>query len=59
MEKNKAIKSLQELDQENGIGLIEKKRQGFGKTNIIYVKSFVIPDKKIAVQEDLPGTSQS
>ena len=56
--KNKAIKSLQELDQENGIGLIEKKRQGFGKTNIIYVKSFVIPDKKIAVQEDLPGTSQ-
>lgn len=56
--KNKAVKSLQELDQENGIGLIEKKRQGFGKTNIIYVKSFVIPDKKIAVQEDLPGTSQ-
>ena len=56
--KNKAIKSLQELDQENGIGLIEKKRQGFGKTNIIYVKSFVIPEKKIAVQEDLPGTSQ-
>ena len=56
--KNKAIKSLQELDQENGIGLIEKKRQGFGKTNIIYVKSFVIPDKKIAVQEDLSGTSQ-
>lgn len=56
--KNKAIKSLQELDQENGIGLIEKKRQGFGKTNIIYVKSFVIPDKKIAVQEDLPETSQ-
>lgn len=56
--KNKAIKSLQELDQENGIGLIEKKRQGFGKTNIIYVKSFVIPDKKSAVQEDLPGISQ-
>ena len=56
--KNKAIKSLQELDQENGIGLIEKKRQGFGKTNIIYVKSFLIPDKKSAVQEDLPGISQ-
>ena len=56
--KNKAVKSLQELDQENGIGLIEKKRQGFGKTNIIYVKSFVIPDMKTAVLEDLPGTSQ-
>ena len=38
--RNKAIKSLQELDDENGIGLVEKKRQGFGKTNIIYVKSF-------------------
>ena len=43
--RNKAVKSLQELDQEKGIGLIEKKRQGFGKTNIIYVKSFVIPDR--------------
>lgn len=42
--RNKAIKSLQELDEENGIGLIEKKRQGFGKTNIIYVKSFIIGD---------------
>ena len=40
--RNKAIKSLQELDSETGIGLIEKKRQGFGKTNIIYVKSFMM-----------------
>ena len=40
--KNKAVKSLQELDDENGIGLIEKRRQGFGKANIIYVKSFMI-----------------
>lgn len=39
--RNKAVKSLQELDVESGIGLIEKKRQGFGKTNIIYVKSFM------------------
>lgn len=36
--RNKAVKSLQELDDENGIGLIEKRRQGFGKANIIYVK---------------------
>ena len=28
--RNKAVKSLQELDDENGIGLIEKRRQGFG-----------------------------
>lgn len=40
--KNKAVKSLQELDDETGIGLIEKRRQGFGKANIIYVKSFMI-----------------
>ena len=42
--KNKAVKSLQELDDENGIGLIEKKRQGFGKSNIIYVKSFMLEE---------------
>ena len=34
----------EELDDETGIGLIEKKRQGFGKANIIYVKNFVIED---------------
>lgn len=43
----KVIESLlekwkQELDDENGIGLIEKRRQGFGKANIIYVKSFMV-----------------
>ena len=42
--KNKAIKSMQELDSEQGIGLIEKRRQGMGKANIIYVKSFTIDD---------------
>ena len=41
---NKAIKSMQELDDETGIGLIEKRRQGFGKVNIIYVKTFM-PEK--------------
>lgn len=49
--RNKAVKSLQELDQEKGIGLIEKKRQGFGKTNIIYVKSFVIPDRDVTASQ--------
>ena len=42
--KNKAVKSMQELDDETGIGLIEKRRQGFGKANIIYVKSFMISE---------------
>ena len=42
--KNKAVKIMQELDDETGIGLIEKRRQGFGKVNIIYVKTFM-PEK--------------
>ena len=40
--RNKVIKCLQELDCENGIGLIEKRRQGMGKSSIIYVKNFVM-----------------
>ena len=31
---------MKELDTENGIGLIEKKRRGLGKPDIIYVKNF-------------------
>lgn len=42
--RNKAIKSMRELDNETGIGLIEKRRQGFGKVNVIYVKTFM-PEK--------------
>lgn len=33
-------KILRELDSDNGIGLIEKKRRGLGKPDIIYVKNF-------------------
>lgn len=39
--KGKAVRTLAELDSENGIGLIEKKRVGLGKPDIIYVKNFV------------------
>ena len=38
--RNKAVKCLKELDSDNGIGLIEKKRIGLGKSNIIFVKHF-------------------
>ncbi|WP_373216241.1 DUF6017 domain-containing protein [Ruminococcus sp. 5_1_39BFAA] len=38
----KATKLIKELDMENGIGLIEKKRLGLGKPNVIYVKNFMI-----------------
>lgn len=41
--KNKAIKIIAELDAENGVGLIEKKRQGQGRPTRIYVKNFFIP----------------
>lgn len=34
------IKVIKELDADNGIGLIEKKRRGLGKPDIIYVKNF-------------------
>ena len=40
--KNKAVKLMKELDIGTGIGLIEKRRQGFGKANIIYVKKFMV-----------------
>lgn len=36
----KAGRLLTELDSVKGIGLIERKRQGLGKPNIIYVKNF-------------------
>ncbi len=39
-----AIKMLQELDDESGVGLISKKRQGAGHPTIIYVKKFITDD---------------
>ena len=39
--KNKVIRIMSELDQETGVGLIERIRQGQGKPSIIYVKSVV------------------
>ena len=40
------IKIMRELDSENGIGLIEKKRRGLGKPDIIYVKNFASAELK-------------
>ena len=36
----KAVSLLKELDAEHGIGLVEKKRQGMGKPNALYIKNF-------------------
>ena len=41
------VKVIKELDCDKGIGLIEKKRRGLGKPDIIYVKNFAtVLDKK-------------
>jgi hypothetical protein len=41
------IKIMRELDTVKGIGLIEKKRRGLGKPDIIYVKNFAsVSDKE-------------
>lgn len=42
--KNKALKSLSELDTETGIGLIERVKQGQGKPALIYVKNFLLDE---------------
>ncbi len=47
----KAVKIMKELDAEDGIGLIEKIRQGFGKPNIIYVKNFMIKETEEQQQQ--------
>ena len=49
-------KIMRELDSENGIGLIEKKRRGLGKPDIIYVKNFSsVPDEKEEKEEKEPS----
>ena len=39
-------KIIKELDSESGIGLIEKKRRGQGKPDIIYVKNFASSEEE-------------
>lgn len=51
------VKLLAELDSVKGIGLIEKKRQGFGKPDRIYVKNFII--KNPNPQSDIQGKNES
>lgn len=40
----KASYLMKELDSKSGSGLIEKKRQGLGKPNLIYVKNVFASD---------------
>ncbi len=47
------IKIMKELDTENGIGLIERKRRGLGKQDIIYVKNFAsVPEKENTTESE-------
>ena len=48
----KAVKLIKELDSNQGIGLIEKKRLGLGKPNVIYVKNFLVKEKNSSEQEE-------
>lgn len=54
--RQKAIRNIAELDTEKGIGLIEKKRLGLGKPNVIYVKNFMVMDyPEPGEEEKQPG----
>lgn len=46
------IKIMAELDNKKGIGLIEKKRQGLGRPDIIYVKNFVTACAADPIEDD-------
>lgn len=50
--RGKAVKTLQELDSDKGIGLIEKRRMGQGNNTIIYVKNFMIQQEFISQQSN-------
>ena len=60
----KAVKLMKELDDSQGIGLIEKKRLGLGKPNVIYVKNFILkekcsPEQRGKAPENLGNTQNS
>ncbi|MCM1064697.1 MAG: replication initiator protein A [Eubacterium sp.] len=53
----KANKLLGELDAVKGIGLIERKRRGLGKPNVIYVKYFITGPQTPPEDRDKPEPS--
>lgn len=54
--RDKGMKILAELDTKKGIGLIERVKQGFGKPDIIYVKSFVMKKKQEYFKPEIEGS---
>ena len=57
--KQTAIKLFAELDSQKGIGLIEKKRLGLGKANVIYVKNFMLREEMAEAPEPPVNTQKS
>ena len=41
---------LSELDSKTGVGLVEKKRQGLGKPNLLYLKNFILKEESSVVE---------
>ena len=54
-----AVNLMAELDKKKGIGLIERKRTGFGRACIIYVKNFVIQEEAVNSSDSSPEQSES
>ncbi len=57
----KVIRLLDELDNKKGVGLIERKRIGLGKANVIYVKNFVLqeyPGETERIEHENTGVSE-
>lgn len=52
----KALNILKELDEQNGIGLVKKKRRGLGLPSILYVKNFIVKGEQ---STDYVPTSRS
>lgn len=52
---NLAVRILKELDDENGIGLIHKKRRGFGLPTLIYVKKFFVGESSEKRKTEMKG----
>lgn len=55
--KEKAVKVLAELDTNKGIGLVEKKRRGLGKPDLIYVKNFSTISNSAEGKEKKPANA--
>lgn len=53
--KDKAVRLFKELDTPNGIGLIERRKQGQGKPARVYVKKFTLPPEPDTEEADPPS----